>query len=113
MINSFNDIKDLDKLNEALNKNELPLNIRKQLQKINTCVWNYGKYIEAFKQNVLDTYQLSRVIMRENIENHEITEKEDIDLDEKLKNEELLSLGMLGKILLEGNPQTSNIGIIS
>ena len=108
MINSFNDIKDLDKLNEALNKNELPLNIRKQLQKINTCVWNYGKYIEAFKQNVLDTYQLSRVIMRENIESHEITEKEDIDLDEKLKNEELLPLGMLGKILLEGNPQTSN-----
>ena len=49
--------------------------------------------------------------MRENIESHEITEKEDIDLDEKLKNEELLSLGMLGKILLEGNPQTSNIGI--
>lgn len=43
MINSFNDIKDLDKLYEALNKNELPLNIRKQLQKINTCVMELWK----------------------------------------------------------------------
>ena len=76
MINNFNDIKDLNKLNEALLKNELPLNVRKQLQKINNCVWNYGKYIEAFKQNVLDTYQLSRVIMKENIESNEIIQKD-------------------------------------
>ena len=105
MINSFDNIKDLDKLNEALIKNDLPLNVRKQLQKINSCVWNYGKYIEAFKQNLLDTYQLSRVIMRENVESHEIVEKEDIDLDEKLKKDELLCLGILGQILSDNNPQ--------
>ena len=108
MIDNFNNIKDLNKLNEALIKNDLPLNVRKQLQKINNCVWNYGKYIEAFKQNVLDTYQLSRVIMKENVESHEISEKEDIENDEKLKSEEIKCLGMLGKIILEGNPQSQN-----
>ena len=49
MINNFYDIKNMNKLNEALIKYELPLNIGKQLQKINNCVWNNGKYIEAFK----------------------------------------------------------------
>ena len=42
--------------------------------------------------------------MKENIEDHTITEKEDLDFDEQLKKEELLGLGLLSKFLLEGNP---------
>ena len=100
-INDFNIIKDKTALEKALLKNDLPLNIRKLLQKINTCIYNYGKYISAFKESLLNSYKLNRVIMRENIEDSAITEKEDIDLDEKLKKEELLSLGFLSKSILE------------
>ena len=100
-VSDFNKIKSADELKKVLKENELPLKIRKKLQKINNCVWNYGKYISAFKENLLNTYQLSRVIMKENIEDIAITEKEDIDEDEALKKEELLSLGFLSKSILD------------
>ena len=97
----FNKIKNVEELKKTLKENELPLKIRKQLQKINICVWHYGKYISAFKESLLNTYQLSRVIMKENTEEITITEKEDIDLDEALKKEELLALGFLAKSILD------------
>ena len=102
-ITDFNKIKNTEDLNKSLQENELPLKIRKKLQRINTCVWNYGKYISAFKETLLNTYQLSRVLMKENTEDITITEKEDIDADEALKNEELLSLGFLAKSILDPN----------
>ena len=73
------------------------------MQRINTCVWLYGKYISAFKESLLNSYQLSRVIMKENTEDVTITEKEDIDADEALKNEEISSLGFLAKSILDPN----------
>jgi hypothetical protein len=91
----------MDDLNKALEQNELPLKIRKKLQRINTCVWLYGKYISAFKESLLNSYQLSRVLMKENTEDITITEKEDIDADEALKKEELLALGFLAKSILD------------
>jgi hypothetical protein len=100
-VSDFNKIKNADELNKALKENELPIKIRKQLQKINTCVWNYGKYISAFKDSLVNSYQLSRVIMKENTEDITITEKEDIDADEALKKEEILSLGFLAKSILD------------
>ena len=103
-ISDFNEIKDKQTLFKTLLKNDLPLNIRKLLQKINTCIFYYGKYISAFKDSFLNSYKLNRVIMKENIEDHTITEKEDLDFDEQLKKEELLGLGLLSKFLLEGNP---------
>ena len=106
-VSEFNEIKDKENLAQALMKNDLPLNIRKQLQKINTCVWNYGKYINAFKDTLLNSYQLNRVLMKENNEDCSITEKEDIDADELLKKEELLALGFLSKSILEPNSATN------
>ena len=100
LISNFNKIKKEDDLNAALKDNDLPLKIRKQLQKINICVWNYGKYINAFKESLLNSYQLKRVIMKENVEDISITEKEDIDADEELKKEELSALGFLAKLIL-------------
>ena len=100
-VSDFTKIKTVEDLNKTLKENELPLKIRKQLQKINTCVWNYGKYISAFKESLLNSYQLSRVIMKENTEDITITEKEDIDADETLKKEELLALGFLAKSILD------------
>ena len=100
-VNSYKKIKNKDELNKFLLKNDLPLNIRKQLQKINTCVWNYGKYISAFKENLLNNYQLIRVIMKENTEDYTITEKEDLDADELLKKDEILCLGFLSKAILD------------
>ena len=100
-VSDFNKIKNADELKKVLNENELPIKFRKQLQKINTCVWNYGKYISAFKDSLVNSYQLSRVIMKENTEDITITEKEDIDADEALKKEELLSLGFLAKSILD------------
>ena len=105
LIKDFNTIKDKTSLEKALLKNDLPLNIRKLLQKINTCIFYYGKYISAFKDSLLNSYKLNRVIMRENIEDFSITEKEDLDLDEKLKKEELKSLGFLSKSILEPNSE--------
>ena len=102
-ISDFTKIKNLDDLNKALTQNELPLNIRKKLQRINTCVWHYGKYINAFKESLLNSYQLSRVLMKETTEDITITEKEDLDADEALKNEEILSLGFLAKSILDPN----------
>lgn len=102
-INEFNEIKDKESLAAALAKNDLPLNVRKQLQKINTCVWNYGKYINAFKETLLNSYQLNRVLMKENIEDVSIVEKEDLDADEQLKKEELLGLGFLAKSIVDPN----------
>ena len=102
-INEFNEIKDKESLAAALAKNDLPLNVRKQLQKINTCVWNYGKYINAFKETLLNSYQLNRVLMKENIEDVSIVEKEDLDADEQLKKDELLGLGFLAKSYLDPN----------
>ena len=102
-VNDFNEIKDKASLEAALQKNDLPLNIRKLLQKINTCIFNYGKYISAFKESLLNSYKLNRVIMKEDVEDCEITEKEDIDFDEQLKKEELMSLGFLSKSILEPN----------
>ena len=86
-VTDFNKIKNIEELNKVLKENELPIKIRKQLQKINTCVWNYGKYINAFKESLLNSYQLTRVIMKENTEDITILEKEDIDADEALKKE--------------------------
>ena len=106
-VSEFNEIKDKENLAQALMKNDLPLNIRKQLQKINTCVWNYGKYINAFKDTLLNSYQLNRVLMKENNEDCSITEKEDIDADELLKKEELLALGFLSKSILDPNSATN------
>ena len=105
-VNEFNNIKDKQALAAALIKNDLPLNIRKQLQKINTCVWNYGKYINAFKDTLLNSYQLNRVLMKENTEDCSIVEKEDVDADEILKREELLGLGLLAKYILDPNLST-------
>ena len=102
-ITDFTKINNIEDLNKALEQNELPIQIRKKLQKINTCVWLYGKYISAFKESLLNSYQLSRVIMKENIEDITITEKEDIDADEALKNDEILSLGFLAKSILDPN----------
>ena len=106
-VNDFNKIKDPEELKKILKENDLPLKIRKQLQKINTCVWNYGKYINAFKESLLNSYQLTRVIMKENTEDITILEKEDIDADEALKKEEILSLGFLAKSILD--PSTNVI----
>ncbi len=100
-VTDFNKIKNIEELNKVLKENELPIKIRKQLQKINTCVWHYGKYISAFKESLLNSYQLSRVIMKENTEDITITEKEDLDADEALKKEELLALGFLAKSILD------------
>ena len=102
-INDFNEIKDKTTLENALQKNDLPLNIRKLLQKINTCIFYYGKYISAFKESLLNSYQLNRVVMKETVEEYTITEKEDIEFDEQLKKEELSSLGFLSKSILEPN----------
>ena len=102
-VNDFIKINNIDELNKALTENDLPIKIRKKLQRINTCVWHYGKYINAFKESLLNTYQLSRVIMKETTEDITITEKEDLDADEALKNEEILSLGFLAKSILEPN----------
>ena len=107
-VSKFNNIKDKDALYEALEKNDLPLNIRKQLQKINTCVWNYGKYINAFKDNLLNSYQLNRVLMKEDIEDCAIVEKEDQDADEQLKKDELLSLGFLAQSILNPNSNVAS-----
>ena len=104
-INDFNEIKDKTSLQNALTKNDLPLNIRKLLQKINTCIFYYGKYISAFKESLLNSYQLNRVIMKENTEESAITEKEDLEFDEQLKKEELVSLGLLSKSILEPNAE--------
>jgi len=41
--------------------------------------------------------------MKENTEDVTITEKEDIEADEALKNDELLSLGFLAKSILDPN----------
>ena len=104
LIKDVNDFIKLDKtneLNKALEQNDLPIKIRKKLQRINTCVWHYGKYINAFKESLLNSYQLSRVIMKENTEDVTIIEKEDLEADEALKNDEILSLGFLAKSILE------------
>ena len=102
-MSEFNKIKNIEELNKALKENDLPIKIRKQLQKINTCVWYYGKYINAFKDSLANSYQLTRVTMKENTEDITITEKEDIDADEALKKEEILSLGLLSKFILDTN----------
>jgi len=108
-IKDFNELKGKEEIAAALMKNDLPLNIRKQLQKINTCVWNYGKYINAFKETLLNSYQLNRVLIKENIEDCTIVEKEDMDADELLKKEELLGLGFLAQSILDPN-SSSNSG---
>ena len=102
-ISDFTKTDNIEELNKILLQNELLIKIRKQLQRINTCVWHYGKYISAFKESLLNSYQLSRVIMKENTEDVTITEKEDIDADEALKNEEISSLGFLAKSILDPN----------
>ena len=102
-ITDFTKINNMEDLNKALEQNDLPIKIRKKLQRINTCVWHYGKYISAFKESLLNLYQLSRVLMKENTEDVTITEKEDLDADEALKNDEILSLGFLAKSILDPN----------
>ena len=71
--------KNIDLLNTALHNDTLPITVRKLLSRINTCVFYYGKYIEAFKPTTLSYYSLSRVIMKEDVEGSEIVNKEDID----------------------------------
>ena len=107
-INNFNNINNKEKLEESIKKNELTKEVKKDLLKINNCIWNYGKYIEAFKEKLLNTYQLMRVNLKEDSESTEITEKEDIELDQNLKNEEILSLGVLGKLIIDNNYELKN-----
>ena len=107
-LSTFNSLKDITKLNEALKKDDLPIKVRKLLSRINTCVFYYGKYIDAFKPTLLSSYALTRVIMKENIESSEIVNKEDIDADEVLKNEELTSLGFLAKSYADPSQAASN-----
>ena len=102
-VTDFTKINNQEDLIKTLKDNELPIKVRKKLQRINTCVWLYGKYISAFKETLLNSYQLSRVIMKENTEDITITEKEDIEADEALKNDEILSLGFLSKSILDPN----------
>ena len=52
-ISDFTKTDNIEELNKILLQNELPIKIRKQLQRINTCVWHYGKYISAFKESLL------------------------------------------------------------
>ena len=107
-LSTFNSRKDITKVNEALKKDDLPIKVRKLLSRINTCVFYYGKYIDAFKPTLLSSYALTRVIMKENIESSEIVNKEDIDADEVLKNEELTSLGFLAKSYADPSQAASN-----
>lgn len=109
-ISNFGGIKNIDLLNTALHNDTLPITVRKLLSRINTCVFYYGKYIEAFKPTTLSYYSLSRVIMKEDVEGSEIVNKEDIDYDEKLKADEINSLGFLAKAYTEGTPQTNQKG---
>ena len=68
---------------------------------------NYGKYINAFKDTLLNSYQLNRVLMKEDKEDFTITEKKDFDVDEILKKEELLGLGFLAQAILDPNSSAS------
>ncbi len=84
----------------------MPLIIRKQLLAINNCLLNYGKYIDAFKQNFMTSYSLIRVSLRENVESIEIISKEEIEEDEKRKKEEIKVLGLLSFFILNENSIT-------
>ena len=81
----------------------LPIQIRKELSKINSCVFNYGKYINAFKEIITNGYTLKRVIMKEDRESAEIVDQEDIKADEELRKQEILCLGFLGKVIIESD----------
>ena len=74
-----------------------PSEIRKQIIAINTCCYNYGKYIDAFKSTFV--YNEKRITLKENTENIEITAKEDLEEDSKRKLFELSFLGLLTKNL--------------
>lgn len=75
----------------------MPLEIRKIILAINNCIFNYGKYISAFKQEL--NYNLIRINLNELSESTEIQQKEEFEEDEKRKIEELENLGYLSKFL--------------
>ena len=75
----------------------MPLEIRKIILAINNCIFNYGKYISAFKQEL--NYNLIRINLNELSESTELQQKEEFEEDEKRKIEELENLGYLSKFL--------------
>ena len=64
---------------------------------INNCVYNYGRYIDAFKTGMV--YNLSRISLKELNEVIEITAKDELEEDEKEKINEIDNLGLLSKTL--------------
>lgn len=89
----------------------MPLEIRRFLLSINNCVFNYGKYIEAFKQSLMSSYSLFRVTMNEISEVIENSSKEDLEEDERRKKEELRKLGLLSNFILNTHeiPPSQNV----
>ena len=75
----------------------MPLEIRKIILAINNCIFNYGKYISAFKQEL--NYNLIIIKLNELSESTELQQKEEFEEDEKRKIEELENLGYLSKFL--------------
>lgn len=79
------------------NFSKLTSSTRKLLLAINNCVYNYGKYLEAFKQSFV--YELKRIKLDELSEVLDITAKDELEEDEKLKIIELENLGLLAKFI--------------
>lgn len=77
------------------------IEIRKYLLSINNCVFTYGKYIEALKPSFIQSYSLTRVNIKDNVEYIENTTKDEIEDDEKRRQIELNNLGYLTNALLE------------
>lgn len=75
----------------------MPQEIKKIIIAINNCVFNYGKYISAFKPEL--NYNLIRININELSDTIELLTKEDNDEDEKRKLEEIENLGYLSKFL--------------
>ena len=71
--------------------------MRKQIIAINNCSYNYGKYIDAFKQTFV--YNDKRITLKETIESIDILGKEEIEEDSNRKVFELTFLGLLSKNL--------------
>jgi hypothetical protein len=75
----------------------LTIQTRKTLLAINNCIYNYGRYIEAFKQGFV--YSLTRINMKEQSESLDLVGKEELEEDEKHKLAELSHLGLLAKVM--------------
>ena len=83
--------------NYSLIDSTTPLEIRKQIIAINNCSYNYGKYIDAFKQSFL--YNDKRITLKENSESIDLSGKEEIEEDSNRNAYELSFLGLLSKSL--------------